>query len=616
MKTIKIEGEVLTRVLSAMKQSDMLGDLSDKSLSQIAGRAQLIQFDPDEIVVSENDPSDSFFLMISGEVAILYTHESSDETVELGRIRPFRAIGEISLLLNEPRTATVQAAETTLMLKFDSSLFNYMFEHIPTFGPTISRNLALRVKQLSSHMPLPRLPKDAAHPDRDVVLMLPIEFIIRHRVMPVRVEGNIIRIGFVNDPNTNTIGAVRRFLPSMELRMVRIDNDYFDDVVKSISGVDGWEKPEEAPGAEVTEEASKSPKLDQLLKRVVGEGASDLHLSAKHPPYWRVDGDLKAIEDMGDLAAEEVLDLLTPVMDSRIRAGFLENNDVDFIYPVPGLARFRVNMFRDDNGVGAVLRFIPSKILSFEQLALPKVLQKLCDQPKGLVLVTGPTGSGKSTTLAAMIDYINQNRHEHIVTMEDPIEFAHTSAQSLINQREIGRHAKSYARALRAALREDPDIVLVGEMRDLETISLALETANTGHLVFATLHTSTAISTMTRVIDAFPPDQQDQVRVSLADSLKGVVSQALCKGRDSGRIAAIEVLIVNLAISNLIREQKYNQIASMMQTGKAQGNILLNEALEKLVRRKKIHYKEAMSKSVDKQDLTRRLENLYGPPKE
>ena len=591
MKNIPIEGDVLPQVLTAMKKSDMLSDLSENSLTQIAARAQLIQFDPDEIIIQEKDAADSFFLLISGEVAVLYHQASVEEAIELGRIKPIRVIGEIGLLLNDPRSATIKAIETTRMLRFDSALFNYMFENVPAFGPNVCRNLALRVQQLSARMPLPQLDKNAPPPPRDVVLMLPIDFIIRHRVLPLSVTENKLRIGFINDPNTNVIGAIRRFLPSMELQMVHIDNAYFDTVVGSVSGVQDWSAAEEKPVTDTSEDTVVSPKLDQLLKRLVGEGASDLHLSAGHPPYWRIDGDLKPIQDASPLGHEEVLELLSPVMDRRTKNNFYENKDVDFIYAVPDLARFRVNMFYDDQGISAVLRFIPSKILTFEQLGLPETLKSLCDHPKGLVLVTGPTGSGKSTTLAAMINYINQNRHEHIVTMEDPIEFAHTSQKSLINQREIGRHAKSYARALTAALREDPDIILVGEMRDLETIALALETSNTGHLVFGTLHTATAISTMARVIDAFPPDQQDQVRVSLADSLVGVVSQDLCKCRDGGRVAAIEVLVVNLAISNLIREQKYNQIASMMQTGKAQGNILLNEALEKLVKRKKIEYK-------------------------
>ncbi len=310
--------------------------------------------------------------------------------------------------------------------------------------------------------------------------------------------------------------------------------------------------------------------------------------------------------DAAVLGFDEVKDLLWPVMDERARRLFEEDSDVDFAYALADVARFRVNVFRDKGGTGAVMRQIPAKIMTFEQLALPAVVQRMCEHPKGLVLVTGPTGSGKSTTLAAMIDAINKTRRSHIITLEDPIEFVHKSELSLVNQREVFAHTRSFARALKAALREDPDIVLVGEMRDLETIQLALETANTGHLVFATLHTSTAISTVDRIIDVFPPAQQAQVRAVLADTLKGVVSQALCRRIGGGRVAALETMVVNYAIANLIREGKTHQVTSAMTTSKAQGNTLLNESLATLVNESKVELAEAISKAVDKNDLSRR----------
>jgi twitching motility protein PilT len=246
---------------------------------------------------------------------------------------------------------------------------------------------------------------------------------------------------------------------------------------------------------------------------MVAEGASDLHLAAAHKPHWRVDGDMAVIEDGPVLGPDDALELLTPVMEQRHRDQFAEDNDVDFAYSIPGVARFRVNLFRDHRGTAAVFRVIPSKILTLEQLGLPPVLKNLSEMPKGLVLVTGPTGSGKSSTLAAMLDFIKKTRSTHIVTIEDPIEFVHESGVSLINKREVGGHTRSFARALKAALREDPDIILVGEMRDLETIALALEAANTGHLVLATLHTNSAIAAVDRIVDMFPGDQQPQVRV-------------------------------------------------------------------------------------------------------
>ena len=263
--------------------------------------------------------------------------------------------------------------------------------------------------------------------------------------------------------------------------------------------------------------------------------------------------------------------------------------------------------------MGAVFRLIPSQILSVQQLGLPSVLLKLASLPKGLVLVTGPTGSGKSTTLAAMIDYINKTRSEHIITLEDPIEFVHKSRKCLVNQREIGPHTDSFSRALRAALRQDPDIVLVGELRDLETIQLAIEVANTGHLVFGTLHTATAITTVDRMVDMFPANQQNQIRSTLSEVLQGVVSQTLLKKEGGGRVAAIEVLVVNNAVANLIRESKTSQVATIMQTGKARGNCMLNDSLADLVQRKEVTYEEALSRSMDKSDLARRLNKTFNP---
>jgi twitching motility protein PilT len=316
---------------------------------------------------------------------------------------------------------------------------------------------------------------------------------------------------------------------------------------------------------------------------------------------------MREIADASLLGPEDVLALLEPVMQERHRQELREQFDADLAYAIPGLARFRVNIYREANGYGAVLRQIPGQILTFDQLGLPPVLEDLCAIPKGLILVTGPTGSGKSTTLAAMIDRINKTRRAHIVTVEDPIEFVHRTQQSLVTQREIGGHARSFARALRAALREDPDIILVGEMRDAETIALVLEAANTGHLVFATLHTNTAVSAVDRIVDQFPADQQSQVRSVLADVVRGVVAQTLCKRIAGGRAVALEVLVVNQAIANLIRESKTVQIPGMMQAARGQGMSLLNDELMRLVEAKTISMAEATAKAVDKQEFLRRF---------
>jgi twitching motility protein PilT len=341
--------------------------------------------------------------------------------------------------------------------------------------------------------------------------------------------------------------------------------------------------------------------IDTLFHAMAAAGASDLHLSVGSPPIVRKDGRLQPLDPAAaQLTASDLATLLKPIMPEKNRAEFDARHDTDFAYEIAGLARFRANVFADRKGPGAVFRIIPSKILTAEQLGLSSHILALCQLNKGLVLVTGPTGSGKSTTLCAMIDHINSTRQDHIITIEDPIEFVHPNRSCLINQREIRTHTDSFRDALRAALREDPDIILVGELRDLETVAIAIETAETGHLVFGTLHTTTAASTIDRVIDQFPADRQAQIRIMLSESLRGVIAQNLCRKIGGGRVAALEVLIVNQAISNLIREGKTFQIPSMMQVGKAIGMVALNDALLDLVGKKLVAPDEAYAKAVDK----------------
>ena len=342
-------------------------------------------------------------------------------------------------------------------------------------------------------------------------------------------------------------------------------------------------------------------RMDALFVKMSEVGASDLHMSVSVPPMVRQDGKMKPLESAETVLTRETMQaLLMSIMPARNQQEFAERSDTDFAYEIPGLARFRCNIYMDRKGMGAVFRIIPSKILTAEQLNLSKAIMDLCSLSKGLVVVTGPTGSGKSTTLCAMVDSINKSREDHIITIEDPIEFVHENQKCLVNQREVHNHTDSFKNALRAALREDPDIVLVGEMRDLETISIAIETAETGHLVFGTLHTTTAASTVDRIIDQFPADRQQQIRVMLSESLRGVIAQTLLPKKGGGRVAALEVLIVTPAISNLIREGKTFQIPSAMQTGKNLGMVMLNDALFEHVQNGSVEPRDAYVKSVDK----------------
>lgn len=327
-------------------------------------------------------------------------------------------------------------------------------------------------------------------------------------------------------------------------------------------------------------------------------------MSAGRVPFVRIHGSLCPIEGEPAFSSDEILAVLKEIIPSANYSQLVNEWDTDCAYAIPGTARFRVNGFKDMNGFGCVLRVIPERIPSFEDLGLPGVIRDFCFLSKGLVVITGPTGSGKSTTLAAMIDFINKNRDEHIITIEDPIEFVHKPLRCVINQREVHRDTRTFARALRAALREDPDIVLVGEMRDLETMEIAIETAETGHLVFATLHTNTAATTVERIIDKFPEARQNQIRSMLSDTLRGVVAQTLCKRTEgNGRIAAFEVLVVNTAVSALIREAKTHMLPSVIQTGRNIGMQTFGDELTRLASKGIITPREAYIKSVDKADL-------------
>ncbi len=356
---------------------------------------------------------------------------------------------------------------------------------------------------------------------------------------------------------------------------------------------ESWDEPETSSG----------PYIDRWLRMMTKAGGSDLHISSGNPPKFRLHGEIRNLEETAPWDHERLKKVIYEIMPPRNREEFDKRNDTDWAHEIPGLARFRCNAFMDRRGIGAVMRRIPFEILTPEQLGLPRTVLDLCNLTKGLVVVTGPTGSGKSTTLATLIDVINRSRDDHIITIEDPIEFVHENKRCLVNQREVRVHTDGFKDALRAALREDPDIVLVGEMRDLETIAIAIETAETGHLVFGTLHTSTAPSTVDRIIDQFSADRQAQIRTMLSESLKGVIAQVLCKKIGGGRAAAYEILIGTPAIANLIREGKTFQIPGIMQTARNVGMCTMNDSLMDFAKKGIIEPKEAYMKSVNKSEM-------------
>ena len=354
--------------------------------------------------------------------------------------------------------------------------------------------------------------------------------------------------------------------------------------------------------------------IDELLERMVEANASDLHVTTGTPPAIRVRGEVERLEGFDPLTGEETQQLLYRILSSEQQKHFELNRQLDFSYSIPGLARFRVNVYFQRESIGAAFRLIPTELKTLEELGIPDSLHVLAEKPRGLVLVTGPTGSGKSTTLAAIIDEINRNRSEHILTIEDPIEFLHRHKRCIVNQREIGPDATSFADALRAALRQDPDVILVGEMRDLETISTALTAAETGHLVFGTLHTQSAPSTIDRIIDVFPAEQQEQVRIQIANSLQGVVTQALLPTADGmGRVPALEILLPDDAVRNLIRQGKVEQIYSVMQTNTGRGMQTMEQSLGDLIMRRVVDLEIGLSRSSRPSQLIGLLERSGFP---
>ena len=612
MRTLPIEGQLMDKLVQGLSKSPLFASLKPEQLQQITARAEFLQYDAGEGIVEEGEVSDSFFFLLNGEARVL-VGGGKPEPIEVGILQHPDCFGEMGLLLDKPRSATVTARSAIALLKFNAQLFSYFMQKIPEFGLSISRHLATRLALTSHQLPLATSADQQELPTPEVLGLLPREILERQRVVPLKTEGNLLYLGFVLDPTPQVLAVIRPQLPSMDIKPVRVSTEFLERCLRSNASSPGWSAAEQptaqsqpAAAAAVDDDRPRhSPKLDVLLRRMVAEWASDIHLSGKQSPRWRIDGEMLTIEDLPVLRGSEVHELVKPIMREANLQEYLQTNDTDFAYAIEGVSRFRVNLFRDRGGVSAVFRQIPDKILTIEQLGLPSIVQSVCEYPKGLILVTGPTGSGKSTTLAAMIDHVNKTKKSHIITLEDPIEFVHKSQACLMNQREVGTHTKSFSRALRAALREDPDIVLVGEMRDLETVSLALETANTGHLVFGTLHTSTAISTVDRIIDLFPSEQQNQVRVVLADSLRCVISQMLCRKIGGGRIGVQEILVSNAAVANLIREAKNNQIATIMTTQRALGNRMLNDELAKLVNDKVIQYEEALAKAIDKPNLAK-----------
>ncbi len=598
MRVVDRTPEIITRANAAFDTNPFFEPLSDAQRDQVIGKAGTIEaYADNEYILKAGDPADFLFVIISGEVSVVVGE--GDDQIEISRLERSQMVGELAVILNEKRTASCVARGEVLILKLAREVFRKVVLAVPEASLSMMRILAERLKKTSRPPAHRDYRADSPIPPVEVLRLLPIGFMQRHRVAPVKKQENRILIGYCDRMDDNLLASLSNLLPAMKIEPVSIESDYFQKIMQNYGG--------EAAATEQAAGGSGIKSIDDLLKRLVEEGGSDLHLSAGQVPRWRIDGLIRPIAGFLKLAPREVFQLLEPIMRPDSIEEFNKTGDEDFAYAMDKHSRFRINLLRDHNGVSAVFRHIPNTIFTLEELGMPEVLRKWAEAPKGLILVTGPTGSGKSTTLAAMVDHINRSRECHILTIEDPVEFVHQSRKALVNQREVGVHTASFSRALKAALREDPDVVLVGEMRDLETISMAIETANTGHLVLATLHTSTAMSTINRIVDQFPAESQEQIRAGLADNLLGVCCQTLCRKIGGGRVPALEVLVMDYGMANMVREGKTHMLLTGMTTGQNRGNRLLNDDLARLVRAGKISKEEALSKAVDSADLAKRV---------
>ncbi|MGB1110803.1 MAG: PilT/PilU family type 4a pilus ATPase, partial [Gammaproteobacteria bacterium] len=592
MEIVELDHSHRADALKLMSRLPFFKALSAENIEKVFDIAECVRLVPDEYMVRQGEKSDSFFVMLEGRLKV-YSEREGGGSVLLGNLDQPSTVGEIGLILGKPRTASVKASVESTALRFRADHFFSLFNKVPNFARGIMQSIANRLDEVSEQIPLPTPSEDEGAPDVSLARLLPAAFMERHRIIPVRMKDNQLVLGCVDQPTSSILHTVFQMLPGREVLPVRVSRHFFDQFMQAYSGLgidDGMPEQASEPKAALAET------LEMLMQRMVAEGASDLHLAARCRPRWRLNGELQVLRDAPQFSQDEIYQLVEPILEDRHKEQFDLYGDTDFVYQASSGTRFRFNMYRDREGVCAAIRQLPANIPTAEALALPEHFVRLSLRKQGLILVTGPTGSGKSTTLGALIDHINANRAVHILTLEDPIEFVHINDQAMVSQREVARDTANYGRGLRAGLRQDPDVILVGELRDLETVSLALEAANSGHLVLATMHTNSAPATIDRIISMFPAEQQENIRETLSSVLVGVLSQALAKKRHGGRVGVFEILITTPAVQNLIREHKVYQIADLMQTGgKDSGQLLQRSALIRLVKGGVIEIGEALS---------------------
>lgn len=633
MQEIPLQGHYQAGTLEALQQSPLFGGLQPQDHETILNHGKLFEYEAGEVIVEEGTSSDSFFLLVRGRASVFVVSSAIQQPIEVSQIAAPGVLGEMGLLLRHSRTATVRADGEVLTVRFHHRAFDLMLNSIKGFTIQLCVTLAHRLAQTSRKVPGPTTDQDVlGEVDPQWLRQLPSPFILRHRVLPLNLSKNILQLGFVDEPTSAVMEMVQRILPGIQIHPQRIANAFFTDTLRTHGLVESTadEGAESQDAISITgshvvvgkltdtrssrsselssEDLSDLGRILPLLRRMVEEGASDLYLSALEQPRWRIGDQLYCIEDQHKMQPLEPFTLLAALLPEPRLKQFEQQHYVDFSCTISELARFRVHLFRSEKGINAVLRSIPLSPPHPKQLMLPSSLRNITQHNDGLVLFSGPPGSGKTTTISALLEIINHHRNVHVVTLEDPIEYVHDSHKALFHQREIGSHSTSLHQALRDVLRNIPDILVVHDIRDYEALSMLLEIARNRCLVFASMAVRGAVRTVGQLLDLFPSELQEQARLTLGKVLRCVVSQELCERVPKGRIAAFEYLEIDALAASAIRGDDVPALIQLLDEGTC--NVSLQMHLAQLVKKGHISTEEAHLHTVDREALSALLHTM------
>ncbi|MBU0551947.1 Flp pilus assembly complex ATPase component TadA [Myxococcota bacterium] len=585
-------------VLKILDRSPLFHGLESAHLDEVIEEAEVWRYPPKALIARQDDPSDAFYLILKGEADVV-REQPGQPNVSLATLKPAESVGEMGLLLSDTRSASVFARTEVTMLKFSSRRFHRMLLRLPYFGLVMCRTLAQRLQEVNARLPTTLIHDPATPPPPEVLRALPLDFQIRHRLVPLRESNGVMTLGCVEGLSFKVLSAVQRQLPGLMVDTQQISKGFFERVM---SGLSGGEALSDAPPAE---EAPRAPLLDGLLRRALAEGASDIHLSARQRPFWRIHGEVRALKDLRALSSQDVMQIIEPILPEHSRAALSERRAARFTYTLGEIARFRIQLFEDLNGACASIRCIPARVPSPAELGLSPAVIDLCASPRGLILVAGPNRAGKSTTLAALVEHINLTRPVHIITLDESVEYLIPSQQALVNQREIGRHAPSFTEGIEAALREDPDVLVIGEISDFETLMMALRGASRGILVLASMNTSTTLSTLDHVFSLTPEPQRAEIRHLLANVTLALINQRLLQGIERPT-RVFEVLLGTPSVLKQLRAGRLEAILPLMTS--EEGHQRLDDALTRLVLAGAVEYEEALRQALAPADFAARFD--------